>query len=114
MGLLALARHVRQRLDFDRNAERGSEQERDPGHRARRGDGEQPGQSMRVATPQRTALNLVTLPTPMIAPAIVWVVETGMPSLVARNSVNAPLVSAAKPPTGCNLATPMPSVRTRG
>ena len=68
--------------------------------------------SMRLATPQRTALSFVTLPTPMIAPAIVWVVETGMPSFVAMNSVNAPLVSAAKPPTGWSLATPIPSVRT--
>ena len=36
-------------------------------------------QTMRVATPQRTAESLCVAPTPMIAPVIVCVVETGMP-----------------------------------
>src|ERR1019366_392160 len=57
-------------------------------------------QTMRPATPQRTAVSLRTLPTPTIAPVIVCVVETGMPRPVARKSVIAPLVSAQKPPTG--------------
>ena len=41
-------------------------------------------QTMRPATPHRTAENFRTLPAPTIAPVIVWVVETGMPSAVAR------------------------------
>ncbi|MNY68787.1 hypothetical protein D3C86_2066100 [compost metagenome] len=36
----------------------------------------------------------------MMAPVIVWVVETGMPSHVAPNSVSAPPVSAQKPCIG--------------
>ena len=42
-------------------------------------------------------------PTPTIAPVMVWVVETGMPSAVAKNKVRAPPVSAQKPPTGLSL-----------
>ena len=37
---------------------------------------------------------------PTIAPVIVWVVDTGTPSAVARNSVIAPPVSAQKPRIG--------------
>ena len=55
------------------------------------------------ATPQRTARTRCALPTPMIDPVIVCVVETGMPRFVARNSEMAPPVSAAKPPTGFSL-----------
>ena len=40
-------------------------------------------QTMRLATPQRTADSRFTAPTPMIAPVIVWVVLTGMPKCVA-------------------------------
>ena len=40
-------------------------------------------QTMRPATPQRTAEVLVTEPTPTIAPVMVCVVETGMPRPVA-------------------------------
>ncbi len=59
---------------------------------------------MLPATPQRTARTRCALPTPMIEPVIVWVVETGMPRLVARNSDIAPPVSAAaNPPTGFSL-----------
>ena len=36
-------------------------------------------QTIRVATPQRTAEARLIEPTPTIAPVIVWVVETGMP-----------------------------------
>ena len=42
-------------------------------------------------------IKFVTAPTPMIDPAIVCVVEMGIPKLVARNMVRAPDVSAAKP-----------------
>lgn len=55
------------------------------------------------ATPQRTAERRRVAPTPTIAPVIVCVVETGMPKELARKSVIAPAVSAAKPPTGCNF-----------
>ena len=60
-------------------------------------------QTMRPATPQRTADRRRIDPTPMIAPVIVWVVLTGTPRCVAVNSEIAPAVSAAKPPTGCSL-----------
>src|SRR5215470_15270277 len=40
---------------------------------------------MPLATFQRTAETFLAAPTPMIAPVIVWVVETGMPSSVAMN-----------------------------
>ena len=36
--------------------------------------------TMPLATFQRTADTLRAAPTPMIAPVMVWVVETGMPS----------------------------------
>ena len=59
--------------------------------------------TMLRATPQRTAEALRTDPTPKIAPVMVWVVDTGTPSEVARKSVMAPPVSAQKPPTGFSL-----------
>ena len=52
------------------------------------------------ATLQRTAETRRAAPTPTMAPVIVWVVETGMPSAVARNRVMAPPVSAQNPCTG--------------
>ena len=60
-------------------------------------------QTMLPATPQRTAEALRTDPTPTMAPVMVWVVDTGTPIAVARNSVIAPPVSAQKPPTGLSL-----------
>src|SRR4029453_19393065 len=41
-------------------------------------------QTMRPATPQRTADRRRVAPTPTIAPVMVWVVETGTPRKVAR------------------------------
>jgi len=38
-----------------------------------------------------------------MAPVMVCVVDTGMPSMVAPNKVIAPPVSAQKPPTGRSL-----------
>ncbi len=67
---------------------------------------------MRPATPQRIAESFVTAPTPMIAPVIVWVVDTGMPRLVAAKSVMAPPVSAQNPPTGFSFVILRPIVRT--
>jgi hypothetical protein len=51
-------------------------------------------------------------PTPTMAPVMVCVVDTGMPSAVARNSVSAPPVSAQKPPTGLSLVIFWPMVFT--
>ena len=51
----------------------------------------------------RTALARWVEPTPTMAPVMVWVVDTGMPNVVARNKVIAPPVSAQKPPTGLSL-----------
>ena len=67
---------------------------------------------MLPATPQRTAEARRAEPTPTIAPVIVCVVDTGMPSAVARNSVIAPPVSAQKPPTGFSLVILWPIVLT--
>ena len=67
---------------------------------------------MLAATPQRTADAWRVEPTPTIAPVMVCVVETGMPSPVARNSVMAPPVSAQKPPTGLSLVMRWPIVLT--
>ena len=67
---------------------------------------------MLPATPQRTAEALRVEPTPTIAPVMVCVVDTGMPSPVARNSVIAPPVSAQKPPTGFSLVIFCPMVLT--
>ena len=58
------------------------------------------------------AESLVTAPTPTKAPVIVCVVETGMPRLVAANSVIAPPVSAQNPPTGFSFVMRRPIVRT--
>ena len=43
-------------------------------------------QTMLPATPQRTARSRLAEPTPTIAPVIVCVVETGIPSPVARKA----------------------------
>src|SRR3546814_15404580 len=55
---------------------------------------------MLLATFHRTADSRRDAPTPMIAPVIVCVVDTGTPSQVAPNSVIAPPVSAQKPCAG--------------
>ena len=47
-----------------------------------------------LATLQRTADTRLAAPTPMMQPVMVCVVETGMPSQVAVNSVIEPPVSA--------------------
>ncbi len=51
-------------------------------------------------------------PTPTIAPVMVWVVETGMPSQVAPNRVIAPPVSAQKPCCGVKRVILDPMVWT--
>ena len=67
---------------------------------------------MRPATPQRTAENRWIAPTPMMAPLIVCVVDTGMPPSAVPMSVTAPAVSAEKPPMGRSLVMRMPIVFT--
>ena len=67
-------------------------------------------QTIRPATPHRTADSRLIDPTPMIAPVIVCVVLTGTPRWVAVKSEIAPAVSAAKPPTGCSLVIYDPMV----
>lgn len=64
------------------------------------------------ATPQCTARVRRVEPTPMIAPVIVCVVETGMPKPDARKSDIAPPVSAANPPTGFSFVIRWPIVLT--
>ena len=51
-------------------------------------------------------------PTPLIAPVMVWVVETGMPNADARKIAVAPPVSAQKPPYGRSLVIRCPIVFT--
>ena len=53
--------------------------------------------TMLLATLQRTDDTRRAAPTPTMQPVIVCVVETGMPSQVAPNSVMAPPVSAQNP-----------------
>ena len=56
--------------------------------------------TMPFATPQRTAEARRAAPTPIIAPVIVCVVDTGMPSYVTVIRGIAPPVSAQKPCIG--------------
>ena|SRR5437762_1274826 len=60
-------------------------------------------QTIRLATRHLTAESRTVDPTPVIAPVIVWVVDTGIPNDVAPKRVIAPAVSAQNPPTGRNL-----------
>src|SRR3989440_2728219 len=69
-------------------------------------------QTIRPATPQRTADSRCAAPTPEIAPVMVCVVLTGMPKCDATNRVMAPLVSAQKPPNGVSLVRRWPIVLT--
>ena len=67
---------------------------------------------MLPATPQRTAAARCSEPTPTMAPVMVCVVDTGMPSMVAIKSEAAPPLSAQKPVTGLSLVMRCPIVRT--
>ena len=57
-------------------------------------------QSILPATPQRTAVSRFVVPTPIIAPVIVWVVLTGIPDTDAPMIDMAAAVSAQYPPIG--------------
>lgn len=69
-------------------------------------------QTIRAAMPHFMPESFVVAPTPTIDPAMVWVVETGMPAWVAKKRVKAPAASAQKPPTGLSLVIFMPIVLT--
>ena len=63
-------------------------------------------------TPQRTADNLLVAPTPIMEPAIVCVVLTGIPSFSLINKVMAPAVSALTPSSGVTFVILVPMVFT--
>src|SRR5438309_5090748 len=67
-------------------------------------------QTMRRATPQRTADSRCTAPTPTMAPVMVWVVLTGIPASAVPNRVKAPALSAQNPPIGLSLVILEPIV----
>src|SRR6185312_1362337 len=67
-------------------------------------------QTMRSTTVQRTALNRLAAPTPMIDDDTTWVVETGSPKIDATMITAAAPVSAAKPLIGCSFTILWPSV----
>ena len=69
-------------------------------------------QTIRPATPHRTALKRLSDPTPTIDPVIVWVVLIGIPkNAVTRNTQAAP-DSAQKPSTGRSFTIFCPMVLT--
>ena len=55
--------------------------------------------------PQRTAEILFVNPTPIIAPVMVCVVETGIPKCSVKNRVMAPAVSALTPSSGVTFGS---------
>src|SRR5688572_21794538 len=67
-------------------------------------------QIMRSTTVHLMALELLAVPTPMMAALMLWVVETGMPRVEASVITEAALVSAAKPWMGCSFTILWPSV----
>ena len=66
--------------------------------------------TIRLATPQRTADNRCTAPTPTMAPVMVCVVLTGIPERAVPNSVKAPALSAQNPPKGFSFVIFEPMV----
>ncbi len=69
-------------------------------------------QTIRPATPQRTALTRLCDPTPTIAPVMVCVVLTGMPNKVEINNIADADSSAQNPSTGLSLVILCPMVLT--
>ena len=68
--------------------------------------------TIREANPHLTAETRLDRPTPIIAPVMVCVVETGMPNDVAKKSAMAPDVCALNPPDGRIRVIPIPMVLT--
>ena len=60
------------------------------------------------ATPHLTPDARFVRPTPIIEPAITWVVLTGMPKWAVPRRVMAPLLSAQKPSTGLSFVSLVP------
>jgi len=69
-------------------------------------------QTIVPATPQRTAVMRFVVPTPTMAPVMVWVVLTGIPAKEAPMMVMAAAVSAQKPPIGRSFVIFVPIVLT--
>src|SRR2546427_8080068 len=69
-------------------------------------------QTIRRATPHRTADRRFVAPTPIIAEANTWVVLTGMPARAVLASAIPPAVSAEKPCQGRSAVTRCDIVRT--
>ena len=69
-------------------------------------------QMILMVSPHRTADKRFVNPTPIIAPVVVWVVETGIPNFCVKNNVKAAAVSAQKPSTGVILVILDPIVLT--
>lgn len=65
-----------------------------------------------MVIPHRTADNLFVAPTPIMDPAIVCVVLTGMPNFSLINNVIAPAVSALTPSSGVTFVILVPMVFT--
>src|SRR5450755_3975456 len=63
-----------------------------------------------MVTPQRTAESLLVAPTPIMEPAMVWVVLTGIPNFSLINNVMAPAVSALTPSSGVTFVIRVPMV----
>ena len=70
------------------------------------GNGQHPGPDDTLGDSHRTADSLRVAPTPMMAPVMVCVVETGMPKPVAMNSVIAPPGLGAKAADRLELGDP--------
>ena len=65
-----------------------------------------------TVTPQRTADILFVIPTPIIEPVIVCVVDTGILKCSVENKVNAPADSATTPSKAVTLVILDPMVLT--
>ena len=69
-------------------------------------------QMILMVSPQRTADKRFVRPTPIIAPVVVCVVETGMPNFCVKNNVKEAAVSAQNPSSGVILVILEPIVLT--
>src|SRR3954469_13323792 len=66
----------------------------------------------RPNTVQLTEAPVLVVPTPVTAPATVWVVDTGAPRAGEPKIAGAAAVSAANPDAGRRCVMPWPMVRT--
>ena len=68
--------------------------------------------TMRSPQIHRTDRTPCVVPTPRMAPVMAWVVEMGIPPMIAPQIVAAAETSAQNPPTGCSRVIPEPTVLT--